>query len=250
MWKTEFIPVMGRNPSCCIFLDDVQLPPVCDCPVYKGNNKSMPSMHGTLVWKEFDTAVLLNTVFRQGEKENQFKNVLSSLREYKLSPEQAIWLQQFQWDDLKRAYGPQFIKNLNDQGLFVFPTHNEEWLHNKDSLLAANEKSPIAKINVMSKGSHSMSAAENSCGNLSKTLYVCVGCKVMLTTNLNIKYGLFNGSTGIIVDIIYPPNKFPQDCQPTTIMVEFNKYTGPLLQWREKLIVLVMVARESKFLYV
>ena len=208
----------------------------------------MPSMHGTLVWKEFDTAVLLNTVFRQGEKENQFKNVLSSLREYKLSPEQAIWLQQFQWDDLKRAYGPQFIKNLNDQGLFVFPTHNEEWLHNKDRLLAANEKSPIAKINAISKGSHS--AIEDSCGNLSKTLYVCVGCKVMLTTNLNIKYGLFNGSTGIIVDIIYPPNKFPQDCQPTTIMVEFNKYTGPLLQWREKLIVLVMVARESKFLYV
>jgi uncharacterized protein YbdZ (MbtH family) len=33
-------------------------------------------MHGSLVWKEFNAAVLLSTVIRQGEDQTQFKNVL------------------------------------------------------------------------------------------------------------------------------------------------------------------------------
>ena len=33
--------------------DDVQLPPVLDCPVYKCNSKSPASLHGVLVWEEF-----------------------------------------------------------------------------------------------------------------------------------------------------------------------------------------------------
>ena len=82
--------------------DDVQLPPVLDCPVYKCNAKSQASMHGSLVWKEFNAAVLLSTVIRQGEDQTQFKNVLSSVREYKLSSDQAKWLQNYQWDDLKK----------------------------------------------------------------------------------------------------------------------------------------------------
>jgi hypothetical protein len=82
--------------------NDVQLPPVLDCPVYKCTAKSQASMHGSLVWKEFNAAVLLSTVIRQGEDQTQFKNVLSSLREYKLSSDQAKWLQNYQWDDLKQ----------------------------------------------------------------------------------------------------------------------------------------------------
>ena len=78
----------GGLPVVVFLGDDVQLPPVLDCPVYKWNAKSQASMRGSLVWKEFNAAV--------------FKNVLSSLREYKLSSDQAKWLQNYQWDDLKQ----------------------------------------------------------------------------------------------------------------------------------------------------
>ncbi|CAC5402437.1 unnamed protein product [Mytilus coruscus] len=69
-----------------IFLDDdVQLPPVLDTPVYKGNSKSPTGMHGALVWKEFDNEVLLNSVVRQAEDQNYLKNIIGALREYKLT---------------------------------------------------------------------------------------------------------------------------------------------------------------------
>jgi hypothetical protein len=50
----------------------------------------------------------------------------------------------------------------------------------------------------------------------------------MLTTNLNVKCGLFNGSPGIVVDILYPKGTYPKDSQPTAVMVEFEKiYRSP-----------------------
>ena len=112
-------------------------------------------MHGTLVWKEFQTAVNLKSIVRQGLKEQQFKNVLLSLRTYSTTPEQAIWLQQFQWADLQSKYGISFMSRMSDEGLFVFPTHLEVWQHNKSKLKGANEKYPIAKINTECQGPHS-----------------------------------------------------------------------------------------------
>jgi hypothetical protein len=48
----------------------------------------------------------------------------------------------------------------------------------------------------------------------------------MLTCNLNVKFGLFNGSSGTVMDIIYPVGKFPKDGHPICVMVEFQQYTG------------------------
>jgi hypothetical protein len=99
--------------------------------------------------------VLLSTVIRQGEDQTQFKNIVSSIREYKLSSDQAQWLQNYQWDDLKKQYGLNFTKSLDSHGLFVFPTHNEEWAHSKIKLLEANEHFPVAKIDAVCHGLHS-----------------------------------------------------------------------------------------------
>ena len=121
----------GGIPVVVFLEDDVQLPPVLDCPVFKCTSKSTAAMHGCLVWKEFDNAIILNTVVRLNENQLEFKNVLSSLRNYNLDLNQAQWLQRFQWDDNRSTYGNIFIQRLSDNGLFVFPTHNDEWDHNK-----------------------------------------------------------------------------------------------------------------------
>jgi hypothetical protein len=89
-------------------------------------------MHGVLIWKEFQTAVNLNTIVRQGEQEQQFRDVLLSMRTYSTTVPQAVWLQNFQWSNLSAKYGSLSMKNLNENGLFVFPTHNEVWQHNKN----------------------------------------------------------------------------------------------------------------------
>ena len=54
---------MGRGgggiPVVVFMGDDVQLPPVCDTPVYIQDCRSAPSNHGRLVWTTFDSAVEL-----------------------------------------------------------------------------------------------------------------------------------------------------------------------------------------------
>jgi hypothetical protein len=36
-----------------------------------------------------------------------------------------VWLQNFQWNNLRLKYGTDFLSRLSENGLFVFPTHEE-----------------------------------------------------------------------------------------------------------------------------
>ena len=90
-----------------------------------------------------------------------------------------------------------------------------------------NDKYSITKIQAKGTSSHSKSALGDKAVGLTKSLYICKGAKVMLTSNINAKYGLFNGSMGTVVDIIYCDGRSPSDSLPDVIMVIFSKYTGP-----------------------
>ena len=35
-----------------------------------------------------------------------------ALREYKLNPDQAKWLQQFQWNNLQQSHGPELLEKI------------------------------------------------------------------------------------------------------------------------------------------
>jgi len=50
---------------------------------------------------------------------------------------------------------------MMENGLFVFPTHDEKWNHNKMRLLEANKFSPVAKITATGKGSHFKTATSD-----------------------------------------------------------------------------------------
>ena len=49
----------------------------------------------------------------------------------------------------------------------------------------------------------------------------------MLTCNLCVPYGLFNGATGEVKDIIYSISKKPSNSLPKAVMAEFQCYNGP-----------------------
>lgn len=160
-------------------------------------------MHGHLVWKDFNTAVSLKTIIRQGEQEIELRNLLTNLRAYKASPSQAKWLQQFQWDDLKKTNGDLLLSRMSTNGLFVFPTHKEECDHNKSKLLEVNKSFPVAQVKAVSKGPHSLIRESDKAGGLLNTVYITKKSKVMLTVNLSVRFGLFNGALVIVEDIIY-----------------------------------------------
>ena len=83
--------------------DDVQLPPVYDTPVYFSKGKSAASMHGLLAWKEFQHFVYMQTLIRQNNDQQQFKNVLAALRDNTSNSLDihVHWLQRFQWNNHK-----------------------------------------------------------------------------------------------------------------------------------------------------
>ena len=249
----EFLCRHGMNNSSVswgglpvvIFLgDDVQLPPVCDSPVYIGKSKIPAAIHGHLVWQEFTQAIELKTIIRQNSDQQHLKNVLMALRQYKTSKQDTKWLQQFQWDNLKQTYGQPLLADMTAQGIFVFPSHAAEWNHNKVQLLKANEIAPIAQLKAVNKGAHAKTATNDKAGGLANTLYLCRGAKVMLTSNLNVPFGLFNGSTGTVCDIIYLDGRNPKQSLPDVVMVSFIKYTGPpFLADNPKVVPIVPVER-------
>lgn len=58
----------GGIPVVVFFGDNVQLPPVLDAPVYNKKSLSPASMHGVLVWQEFNTSVVLKMSFVKGTR--------------------------------------------------------------------------------------------------------------------------------------------------------------------------------------
>ena len=152
----------GGIPVVVFFGDDIQLPPVLDSPVYNGHSKVPAAMHGVLVWKEFDTCIILKTAVRQqGEAQKYFRSVLTSLRQNETTPEQAKWLQKFQWDELIKSHSSELSQRMSNNGLFIFPTHQQEWEHNKSKLLELNKHFPVAKITAKFQGPHAQSLSDN-----------------------------------------------------------------------------------------
>ena len=233
----------GGLPVVVFFGDDAQLPPVLDSPVYKSSSKHPSAIHGVLIWSQFNHAVALNTIQRQNEDEQQLRNALMSLRNYTVTSEQAEWMQNFQWGNLENQYGSQLTSRISEKGLFVFPTHAEEWQHNKLKLLKANELYPIAKINAECYGPHNKSnRSDRAC--LLRTLFICKNAKVMLSVNLCVQYGLFNGAMGTIKDILFGAGKGPSNALPEVILVEFPGYTGPpFLSENKKIVPITPVER-------
>ena len=110
-------------PVVVLMGDDVQLPPVCDTPVYIQHSRSAPSNRGRLVWTTFDSAVELTEIVRQADSERQPREVLMPIRTYTTTPEQISWLQEFHRHNLRASNGPDLLARMDEQGLYVFPTH-------------------------------------------------------------------------------------------------------------------------------
>ena len=135
----------GGIPVVVLMGDDVQEPPVSDTPVYIQDCRSAPSNHGRLVWTTFDSAVELTEIVRQTESE-RCVDVLKDLQYH--TPANPLDTA-VSWNNLCLTHGTELLGRMDEQGLFVFPTHHLEWERNKTKLLECNKNPnhPVARIN-------------------------------------------------------------------------------------------------------
>jgi ATP-dependent DNA helicase PIF1 len=87
--------------------------------------------------------------------------------------------------------------------------------------------SPILRISAKHQDSGAAMATSDEAENLSHTLCVCKGARVMLTKNLWSENGLVNRSIGTVRDIFWREGANSAIDQPYGMMVEFDGYTGP-----------------------
>ncbi|XP_014227238.1 uncharacterized protein LOC106652660 [Trichogramma pretiosum] len=85
------------------------------------------------------------------------------------------------------------------------------------------------KIVVIKAQNKPNSATNNEdCSGLADTLFLAIGCRVMLLDNTWVEEGLVNGSLGKVKAILYEDDVQPLHL-PTYILVEFDSYNGPYL---------------------
>lgn len=121
---------------------------------------------------------------------------------------------------------------MDNQGLFVFPTHSLEWERNKRKLLEYNRlpNHSVAKIKAVNNGRHALKADSNKAGGLLQLVYLCHDSKIMLVANLKPEWGLYNGAIGTVVEIVYLDGRRPTNDpspQPDFVLVRFTGYKGP-----------------------
>ena len=141
---------------------------------------------------------------------------------------------------------PKHREWVEENGLYLFSTHNEEWAWNKEKLRALNDQGgrPVATVVARNSGLHSKDASAETAGGLQRQTYLCKGARCMLTSGIWQEWGLYNGAIGEVLEILYHDGEAPPRHLPACVLVRFRKYRGPVfLQGDPKVVPIAPIER-------
>ncbi|KID82373.1 ATP-dependent DNA helicase PIF1 [Metarhizium guizhouense ARSEF 977] len=180
--------------------DFFQLPPVLQKPLY------------------YDKEVVQR---QRGDDQKAFRTALEELRLLQLSVESWKLLSgrvQAKLDDQEVA---RFANALR-----VYTTKDRVNEYNHYHLDRLGR--PVIQVKAKNVGLGAAAAPDDKAGNLAKQIPICIDARLMLTSNLWQPVGLCNGARGTVYDIGWAPGADPVQDPPCVIMMEFDKYSGPV----------------------
>jgi hypothetical protein len=202
--------------------DFFQLPPVLQKPLYYDKEVQGVEIKGRNAYRRFDKSVFLKVVQRQrGDDQKAFRTALGELRLLQLSVESWKLLSgrvQAKLDDEEVA---RFSNALR-----VYATKDRVNEYNHYHLDRLSR--PVIQVKAKNVGLGAAAAPDDKAGNLAKQIPICIGARLMLTSNIWQPVGLCNGARGTVYDIGWAPGADPVQDSPCVIMMEFDKYSGPV----------------------
>ncbi|CAN0124566.1 unnamed protein product, partial [Scytosiphon promiscuus] len=205
--------------------DPMQLPPVGASPMWSDKpGTSGHTVEGRAVWLAINAAVELTEVMRQmGEENAAFRRALLAVAEGRATQEHFELFVSRMRSVVPEAEHARFLEAVH-----LFPTNAkaDDWNWTRLN----NLRAPIALIRAkhsVSPGYANVSA--DRFRGLDPHLYLAVGARVFITSNVWTSAGLANGATGIIIhidwaaggDSIRPPGV------PAVLYVKLKDFKGP-----------------------
>uniref|UniRef100_T1K3S0 ATP-dependent DNA helicase n=1 Tax=Tetranychus urticae TaxID=32264 RepID=T1K3S0_TETUR len=201
------------------FGDMQQLPPVKNSAWYSEIENPKTAM-GKLLSGTIERYYKLTTCHRQaGDDQRNFRELLDGVALGNISENMYSLLMSRRVSALD-AFEVAGFRNA----VHIYPTKVLVEKYNEEHLRKTGN--PVAKIPARHNYPQGANATEDQAQGLANELYLSVGCKVMLRSNLWTECGLVNGSMGIVRKIRYLEGERPTSL-PAAIMVEFEKYNGP-----------------------
>lgn len=227
--------LLGGLPVIILTGDDYQLPGMSEgsFQVLTNTGGSKMTMKGRQLLRDCSKNVIqLKIIRRVSDVRQDEKDMLQRVRlGVDITDADVEKLQSLHLDNILDVHGPDVVKEIEKDAVYLFWTNEKRIKLNLSSLIQMNSSdNPTAIIKSIGTGvKFGKSIQRHFQTNTPASSMICKGAKVCIQgCNLFPLWGLYNGACGTVQEIIFEQGKNPnKGDQPKFVVVNFPQYTGP-----------------------